>query len=83
MTPHRNTALCSKLRVLTDDRLPGQRTIYEAAVSARFPTHQVNGIWHFYEEDLPAIMAAFGLRPKAAEPSRTRRNSATVEHAVA
>lgn len=80
-TSHRITSLASKARLLTDDPVPGQRKVYEGAVSARFEAHQINGIWHYYEEDLPAIMAAFGLRPKASKPVHNSR--AAVEHAAA
>ncbi len=83
MTPRRITTLCFRLRQKTDDALPGHRAIYEAAVSARFPAHQVNGLWHSYEEDDAAVMAVFGLRPKADEPSRARRRSAAAEHVPA
>lgn len=73
MTPRRITSLPSRLRLLTDDTLPTSRAIYEGAVSARFPAHQINNIWHTHEEDDAVVMAALGLRPKVAEPSRTRR----------
>ena len=76
MTPRRITTLCSRLRLLTDDPVPGQRIVYAGAVSARFPAHQVNGIWHTYEEDDLAVMAALGLRPKTAKLSSVRRVTA-------
>lgn len=81
MPSPRITTLSHKLKALTDDAAPGNRAIYTAAVSARFPAHQVNGIWHYDENDLPAIMACFGLRPKASAPNRANR--AAVEHAAA
>ncbi len=62
MPSHRITTLTHKLKALTDDAAPNNRATYNAAVSARYPAHQVNGIWHYDEDDLPAIMAAFGLR---------------------
>lgn len=79
-TPRRITSFASEARLLTDDPIPGQRKVYESAVSANFPAHQVNGIWHYYQEDLPTIMAYFGLRPKASAPNRAPR--AAVEHAA-
>ena len=81
MPSHRITTLPHKLKPLTDDAVPGIRAIYNAAASARFSSHQVNGIWHYDEDDLPAIMAAFGLRPKASKTVRAPR--AAVEHAPA
>ena len=78
MTPRRITTLCSRLRLLTNDVLPGHRTVYAGAVSARFPAHQVNGIWHTYEEDDLAVMAALGLRPKTARLSSARHAAASV-----
>lgn len=71
MTPRRITTLCSKLVVWTSDNIPGQRKVYEAAVSARIPAFQVNGIWHFHEEDRDAILAGLGLRPKATQLGHT------------
>ena len=62
MPPRRITTLPHKFKTLTDDTPPTIRVIYAGAVNARFPVHQVNGIWHYDEDDLPAIMAAFGLR---------------------
>ncbi len=81
MPSHRITTLPHKFKALTDDATPGNRAIYNAAVSAHFPAHQVNGIWHYDENDLPAIMACFGLRPKASKPARAPRTA--VEHAAA
>ena len=81
MPSPRITTLPHKLKPLTDDAVPGIRAIYNAAVSARFPAHQVNGIWHYDEGNLPAIMACFGLTPKANKPARAPRS--TPEHASA
>ena len=61
----RITTLPIRIKPLTDDAVPNIRAFYNAAVSARFPAHQVNGIWHFHDEDVPEIMAYFDLRPKA------------------
>jgi hypothetical protein len=80
MPSNRITTLPHKLKVLTDNTLPTIRSIYASAVNAQFPAHQVNGIWHYDEDDLPAIMAAFGLRPRASTPTRAPR--AAVEQAV-
>ena len=82
MPSHRITTLTHKLKALTDDAAPNNRATYNAAVSARYPAHQVNGIWHYDEDDLPAIMAAFGLRsgcgPRPARrPARTASRSST------
>ena len=79
MPSHRITTLQHKLKAVTDDPLPNHRTSYAAAVSACFPAHQVNGIWHYDEADLPAIMTFFGLRPKASTYDHAPR--AAVEHA--
>ncbi len=81
MPSHRITTLPHKLKALTDNTLPTIRAIYASAVNAQFPAHQVNGIWHYDEDDLPAIMAAFGLQLKASMPTRAPR--AVVEHAAA
>ncbi len=81
MPSPRISTLPHRLKTLTDDAVPGQRAAYIAAVSARFPAHQVNGIWHFREADLPAILAAFNLRPK---PDAFDHAPGTpIEHAVA
>jgi hypothetical protein len=37
------------------------RKLWQGAVERRFPAHQVNGVWHFYQDDVPAIGVAFGL----------------------
>jgi len=81
MPSHRITTLPHKFKALTDDTLPTIRVIYAGAVNAQFLAHQVNGIWHYDEGDLPAIMACFGLRPKASKPARAPH--AAVEHATA
>lgn len=81
MPSHRITTLPRKFKTLTSDTLPTIRVIYAAAVNARFPAQQVNGIWHYDEDDLPAIMACFGLQPKASTTARAPR--AAVEHAAA
>ncbi len=81
MPSNRITTLPHKFKALTDDTLPTIRLIYAGAVNARFPAHQVNGIWHYDEDDLPAIMACFGLQPKASKPIRVTRGA--VEHAAA
>ena len=80
MASNRITTLPHKLKALTNDAVPGIRAFYNAAVSARFPAHQVNGIWHFHDEDVPAIMACFGLQPKAGMFASASR--AVVEHAA-
>ncbi len=81
MPSPRITTLSHKLKTLTEDATPGNRAIYNAAVSARFPAHQVNGIWHYDEDDLPAIMACFGLRPKGSKPIHAPRTA--IKHAAA
>lgn len=63
----RITTLCFTLKDWTDDPIPAQRQAYAAATSAKFPAHQVNGIWHYFEEDREAILKGLGLRPKAAQ----------------
>jgi hypothetical protein len=40
----------------------GYRKLWQGAVERHFPAHQVNGLWHFQPEDVPAIAAAYGLR---------------------
>jgi len=75
----RITTLCFKLKDWTDDPTPDVRRVYNAAASAKIPAHQVNGIWHYYEEDREAILGGLGLRPKAS----TRAPGAAVEHAAA
>lgn len=81
MPSNRITTLPHKFKALTDDTLPTIRVIYAGAVNARFPAHQVNGLWHYDEDDLPAIMTCFGLRPKVSAPARAPR--AAVGHATA
>jgi len=80
--PKRITSLLHRLRSYTDDPLPNQRFVYAATVSARIPAHQINGLWHYYEEDVPTIGDAFGLRPKADQADRPARPAAA-EHASA
>lgn len=64
----RITSLCSKIKDWSDDPIPGGvRGVYNASASAKIPAHQVNGIWHYYEEDREAILAGLGLRPKASD----------------
>jgi hypothetical protein len=41
--------------------VPPYKQIHMHAVNAVFPAHQINSIWHFYEDDLPAIATALGL----------------------
>ncbi len=77
---HRITALCGKLKDWTDDPTPDVRQVYNAAASAKIPAHQVNGLWHFFEEDREAILAGLGLRPKVSKPVRAPH--AAVEHAA-
>lgn len=67
MNTHRITTLCSKLKDWTDDPIPGQRLVYDRACSARIPAHQVNGIWHYRDDDRDAILRGLGLRPRGAE----------------
>jgi hypothetical protein len=45
------------------------RKLWQGAVERRFPAHQVNGVWHFFPEDVPRISAAYGLRLKNAAPA--------------
>jgi len=78
----RLSTLCFKLKDWTDDTIPGSRQTYAAAISAKFPAHQVNGIWHVYVEDREAILEGLGLRPKASLSGRASR-AATLEHASA
>ena len=74
-TSRRISTACHWLKDQTDDPIPGMRKVHECAVSARFPAHQVNGIWHFYEDDREAILAGLGLRPKAKRLSRSHHVS--------
>lgn len=80
--PKRITTLLHELRSITDDPLPNQRFVYAATVSARIPAHQINGIWHYYEADLPTIRDTFGLRPKLERADRSALVAAA-EHASA
>ena len=80
----RLTALATALKDYTGkaDNLSGRKLYYDA-VSARFPAHQVSGIWHFYVDDLPVIAAAYGLTPKAtASGSRAHRAAASAPAAA-
>lgn len=70
MNMHRITTLCSKLRDWTDDPIPGQRRIYDRVCSATIPAVQVNGIWHYRDDDRDAILRGLGLRPRASETHR-------------
>ena len=74
-TSRRISTACHWLKNWTDDPIPGMRKVHESAVSAKFPAHQVNAIWHYYEEDREAILAGLGLRPKAERLSRSRQVS--------
>ena len=40
------------------------RRIWMDAVEARFPAHQINGVWHFTLADAPIIGDALGLKCK-------------------
>ena len=80
MASNRITTLPRKLKALTNDAVPGIRAIYTAAVNAQIPAYQVNRIWHFRDEDVPAIMACFGLQPKAGMFASAHH--AAVEHAA-
>jgi hypothetical protein len=51
------------------DDLPSYRKLWQDAVERRFPAHQVNGVWHFFPEDVPKIGAAYDLRLKNAVPA--------------
>lgn len=82
MRPRRITTLCANLGIWTEDSIPGQRKVYEAAVSARIPAFQVNGLWHYHEEDRDAILIGLGLRPKAAQFGHVP-HAAAVEQASA
>jgi len=67
----------------TGQSSPSPRKLYEGAVSAKYPAHQVNGIWHYDEQDLPVIAAAYGLSPKKVRPERRRKvNSSSVSAAA-
>jgi hypothetical protein len=45
------------------------RKLWEDAVAARFPAHQVAGRWHFHRRDVPTIASAYGLvRTPCEEP---------------
>ena len=62
---------------------PPVRKVYERALSVAFPAFQVNGRWFVNESDIPAVVAAFGMklrkgyRPPAetAAPSPSRRRA--------
>ena len=76
MNSRRITTLCSKLKEWTDDDIPGQRIIYERACSARIPAHQVNGLWHYRDDDREAILHGLGLRPRATGSASDRQLTA-------
>jgi hypothetical protein len=42
---------------------PSGRILRDRAVDGVIPAHQVNYIWHYYEEDEDAIIAALRLSP--------------------
>ncbi len=77
MTALRITTLTRSLLAYTDQTVPNARALYQGAVNAKFPAHQVNGIWHYNVADLPMIAAAYGLKPKAAVQPRRRSQRAT------
>jgi hypothetical protein len=58
------------------DDLPPYRKLWQGAVERRFPAHQVNGVWHFFPEDVPKIGAAYGLRLKTNAPASRAAQSA-------
>ena len=80
----RLTALASELKNYTG-KLEGfsGRKLYYDAVSAKFPAHQVGGIWHFYADDLPTIAEAYGLAPKATAPGSKGRRPQAATNAAA
>lgn len=43
---------------------PNYRKVWQFAIEGRFPAHQVNGIWHYFESDVPVISASLGLTVK-------------------
>jgi hypothetical protein len=47
-------------------RTPNYRKLGQFAIEGRFPAHQVNGVWHYSEPDVPEISASLGL---TVEPS--------------
>lgn len=70
MPAHRITTLPRSLLNYTDQPVPNSRKLYYDAISAKFPAHQVNGIWHYEAADLPMIAAAYGLAPRVQGPQR-------------
>jgi hypothetical protein len=73
MAPLRLTTLPRKLLDYTDQPIPSGRKLREGAVDAKFPAHQVNGLWHYNPDDLPAIAAVYGLTPKGQSTRRAPR----------
>jgi hypothetical protein len=47
-------------------RTPDYRILWRFAIEGRFPAHQINGRWHYFEPDVPEISASLGL---TVEPS--------------
>ena len=78
-TPQRISGLIRDLLnyAATDQVIPSPRQTYEGAVGAKYPAHQVRGIWHYYPDDVPVIAAAYGLTPKT-EPRPCKASDASV-----
>lgn len=63
--------------------VPSARALYHGAINAKFPAHQVNGIWHYDPADLPVIAAAYGLLPKSEKTPQRQNAPSTALHAAA
>ena len=58
----RLTSLPGRLHAAGYRDVPPYKAIHMHAVNAVIPgAHQVNSIWHFYEDDVPDIATALGL----------------------
>jgi hypothetical protein len=44
------------------DELPPYRRLWQDAVERRFPAHQERNVWHFFQDDVPTISAAYRLK---------------------
>lgn len=83
MIKHRITALSRKLRDYTDDPIPRIGSFTRALSGAKYPAYQINRIWHFNPEDLPAIAAVYELTPKVKPVVRQRRRESNSDQATA
>ena len=63
--------------------VPSARALYHGVINAKFPAHQINGIWHYDPADLPVIAAAYGLPPKSGKTPQRQNAPSTALHAAA